>query len=168
MSSIDARKLTLTSIAVMAAAQALPSKATQFLNTGDSDASPDSLPSQFLLLRGLEPTVTEELLAKGVAKLYKSGRGSTPPPATHPKKGGAKVASTTSDSNLGAKEGSLMRVLLVRDRRTNESWRYGFAEFATVEVILPTLVSTFSAKFNLGRSSSSDQVQLPREVHNFL
>ncbi|KAI9709377.1 MAG: hypothetical protein M1812_007713 [Candelaria pacifica] len=122
-----------TSKSVMAATQSLPSKATQFMNTGDSDASPDSLPSQFLLLRGLEPTVTEELLAKGVTKLYKSGRSATPPPAAQAKKGSAKVASTTSDSNLGAKDGSLMRVLLVRDRRSNESWRYGFAEFATVE-----------------------------------
>ncbi|KAI9784027.1 MAG: hypothetical protein M1835_003681 [Candelina submexicana] len=117
----------------MAATQSLPSKATQFANNGDSDASPDSSPSQFLLLRGLEPTVTEELLAKGVTKLYKSGRNATPPPTAQPKKSSAKVASTTSDSNLGAKENSLMRVLLVRDRRTNESWRYGFAEFATVE-----------------------------------
>lgn len=46
----------------------------------------------------------------------------------------AKVASTTGDANLGAKEGSLRRVLLVRDRHTNESWRYGFAEFGTVDV----------------------------------
>ena len=45
----------------------------------------------------------------------------------------AKISSTTNDASLGAKEGSLRRVLLVRDRKTNDSWRYGFAEFNTVE-----------------------------------
>ena len=107
----------------------------QYMNSGDSDASPNGTPSQFLLIRNLEPTVTEDLLAKGVAKLYKPGRRSSPPAATVTRKNSAKVASTTGDANLGAKEGSLRRVLLVRDRRNNESWRYGFAEFATIEVV---------------------------------
>ena len=107
------------------------------MNSGDSDASPNGTPSQFLLLRGLEPTVSEDLLAKGVAKLYKPSRRSSPPAALISKKGNSKVASTTGDANLGAKEGSLRRVLLVRDRKTNESWRYGFAEFATVDVGIP-------------------------------
>lgn len=103
-------------------------------DNGASDASPDGTPSQFLLLRGLEPTVSEELLAKGVAKLYKPGRKASPNQTNSTKKGNAKVASTTGDANLGAKEGTLRRVLLVRNRKTQESWRYGFAEFATVEV----------------------------------
>ena len=106
----------------------------QYMNSGDSDALPNGAPSQFLLIRGLEPTVTEDLLAKGIAKLYKPGRRPSPPTATASKKSNAKVASTTGDANLGAKEGSLRRVLLVRDRRSNESWRYGFAEFATIDV----------------------------------
>ncbi|RDW61454.1 hypothetical protein BP5796_11346 [Coleophoma crateriformis] len=100
--------------------------------TGDSDASPDSTASQFVLLRGLEPGVTEELLAKGVSKLYKvkADPASTEPPM--PKK--TKIASTVSnDASLGAKPGSLRRVLLVRDRKSNDSWRYGFAEFNSVE-----------------------------------
>lgn len=105
-----------------------------YTNTGDSDVSPDGTPSQFLLFRGLEPTVTTQLLAKGAAKLYKSSGGSPPPHASNTKKTGAKVSSTTADSNLGAKDGSLRRVLLVKDRRTDESWRYGFVEFASVEV----------------------------------
>lgn len=54
-------------------------------------------------------------------------------------KKGAKVASTTGDANLGAKDGTLRRVLLVRDRRTDESWRFGFAEFATVEDAMAAL-----------------------------
>ncbi|KAL6237021.1 hypothetical protein BDW75DRAFT_93612 [Aspergillus navahoensis] len=98
-------------------------------NHGDNDAAPENQPSQFLLFRGLEISVTEELLAKGVAKLYRpNSEGSS----ANQKKG-AKVASTTGDSNLGAREGSIRRVLLVRDRRSNESWRYGFAEFATIQ-----------------------------------
>ncbi|EEP83019.1 conserved hypothetical protein [Uncinocarpus reesii 1704] len=105
--------------------------AQRVINTGDNDVSPDGTSSQFLLFRGLEPSVTEEILAKGIAKLYKPSSGSQAAAPTTRK--GAKVASTTGDSNLGAREGSIRRVLLVRDRRTNESWRYGFAEFATVE-----------------------------------
>jgi len=111
----------------------MPAQApSKVANSGDNDASPDNAPSQFLLFRGLEPSVTEELFAKGVAKLYKPS-SSAPLQSTSSKKG-AKVASTTGDANLGAKEGTLRRILLVRDRRTNESWRYGFAEFAMVEV----------------------------------
>lgn len=102
-------------------------------NNGDNDVAPEGSPSQFLLFRGLEPSVTEELLAKGVAKLYKPSNASGQGQANSQKKG-AKVASTTGDSNLGAREGSIRRVLLVRDRKSNESWRYGFAEFATVDV----------------------------------
>ena len=101
-------------------------------NNGDNDVAPEGSPSQFLLFRGLEPSVTEELLAKGVAKLYKPNTGGQGQ-ANNQKKG-AKVASTTGDSNLGAREGSIRRVLLVRDRKSNESWRYGFAEFTTVDV----------------------------------
>ena len=111
----------------------------QYLNSGDSDASPNGAPSQFLLIRNLEPTVSEDLLAKGVAKLYKPSRRSSPPAAASSKKNNAKVASTTGDANLGAKEGSIRRVLLIRDRRNNESWRYGFAEFATIEVTIKNL-----------------------------
>lgn len=66
------------------------------------------------------------------------------------------MASTTGDSNLGAREGSIRRVLLVRDRRSNESWGYGFAEFATVQVHNPPF--TFSrfgtdSSPSIGRSS---------------
>lgn len=102
-----------------------------FATTGDSDASPDDTASQFILLRGLEPGVNEELLAKGVSKLYKNKPTTALPDGQAVKK--TKIASTTNDASLGAKDGSLRRVLLVRDRKTNDSWRYGFAEFNTVE-----------------------------------
>jgi RNA recognition motif-containing protein len=105
---------------------------TRPANNGDNDASPDSTPSQFLLFRGLEPSVTEELFAKGVAKLNKpTDFNASATPAAARKF--AKVASTTGDANLGARDGALRRVMIVRDRRTNESWRYGFAEYATIE-----------------------------------
>ena len=116
-----------------------PLKSLDFTNTGDSDASLDGAPSQFLLIRGLEPGVTEELLAKGVAKMYKSSAQDADAGAKPPKKGNAKVASTTGDANLGAKEGSLKRVLLIRDCTSDESWRYGFAEFHSVEVACNTI-----------------------------
>lgn len=103
------------------------------MNIGDNDAAPENQPSQFLLLRGLESSVTEEVLARGVAKLYRPAAGGNEISSTNPKKGG-KIASTTGDANLGAREGSIRRVLLVRDRKSNDSWRFGFAEFANVMV----------------------------------
>jgi RNA recognition motif-containing protein len=102
-----------------------------FATTGDSDASPDDTASQFILLRGLEPGVNEELLAKGVSKLYKTKPSPSPSDSQAAKK--TKISSTTNDASLGAKDGSLRRVLLIRDRKTNDSWRFGFAEFNTVE-----------------------------------
>ncbi|KAI5852560.1 hypothetical protein DFP73DRAFT_470835 [Morchella snyderi] len=88
---------------------------THFTNDGERDMA-TSPPSQFLLFRGLEPSVTEELLAKGALKL-------TVLPGTTPEPSRA--------GPIGAKESSVKRVLLVRDRKTDESWRYGFVEFAT-------------------------------------
>lgn len=111
-----------------------PDPAPRVVNIGDNDAAPEGTPSQFILVRGLESSVTEELLAKGVAKLYKPPNNSNAQETPANPKKGTKVASTTGDSNLGARDGTIRRVLLVRDRRSNESWKYGFAEFATVEV----------------------------------
>lgn len=102
------------------------------VNVGDNDTSTDNTPSQFLLLRGLEPSVTEEVLVKGVSKLNKPSSTAAQKDEV-PGKKVAKVASTTGDANLGAREGTLRRILLVRDRRSNESWRYGFAEYASME-----------------------------------
>ena len=113
--------------------------AAKVTNTGDNDASPENTPSQFLLVRGLEGSVTEELFAKGVMKLNKPS-GSASQPTTAATKKGAKVASTTGDANLGAREGTLRRVLLIRDRRSNESWKYGFAEYASIEDAQAALV----------------------------
>ncbi len=144
-----------------------PAAKSQYMNSGDSDVSPNGAPSQFLLIRSLEPTVSEDLLAKGVAKLYKPGRKSSPPANTSSKKNSAKVASTTGDANLGAKEGSLRRILLVRDRRSNESWRYGFAEFATIDVSYRRRVPSTTANVRMkGCSSCFDSLQIIRKVHH--
>ncbi|CAG7915692.1 unnamed protein product [Penicillium olsonii] len=114
----------------MASSGLLGAPAPKVANSGDNDAAPENQPSQFLLFRGLDHSVTEQLLGKGVAKLYRPSGGNESAPNNSKK--GSKVASTTGDSNLGAREGSIRRVLLVRDRKTNDSWGYGFAEFAGV------------------------------------
>jgi hypothetical protein len=60
------------------------------------------------------------------------------------------TAPTNSTVGLGAKPGSLRRVFLMRDRKTNESWRYGFAEFATVEDALAAVTKfRASVKFTI-------------------
>ena len=143
-----------------------PAKSNQ-MDNGASDASPNGTPSQFLLLRGLEPTVTEDLLAKGVTKLYKPSRKSSPPSTTASKKGGSKVSSTTGDANLGAKKGSLRRVLLVRSRKTNESWRYGFAEFGAIEVSSSTEIRQHKLTL-AGCASCLNPLQFVREIHDIV
>ncbi|KAL2122234.1 hypothetical protein VTJ04DRAFT_2689 [Mycothermus thermophilus] len=100
--------------------------------TGETDECPQQLPSQYVVVRDLEGSVTEEVLAKGVMKLFVEN----PDPPKEAPASTNKLKSTAPVTNaavLGAKPGSLRRVFLMRDRKTNESWRYGFAEFATVE-----------------------------------
>lgn len=83
------------------------------------------------MFRGLDAAVTEVLLANGAAKLYKIADASITEAA---KKAGAKVVSTTATTNYGAPDGSIKRVFIVRDRATDDNWRYGFVEFHNVEV----------------------------------
>ncbi|KAH6628396.1 hypothetical protein F5144DRAFT_578892 [Chaetomium tenue] len=100
--------------------------------TGETDECLQQTPSQYIVIRDLEGSVTEEVLAKGVMKLFVDD----PKPAKETPTTVNKLKSTAptnSTVGLGAKSGSLRRVFLMRDRKTNESWRYGFAEFATVE-----------------------------------
>lgn len=101
-------------------------------NTGDSDVSPDNTPSQYLLFRGLESTVSEEVLAKGATKLYRANDAPTTE-ETNSFSATTKITSTSKVANAGARHRCIRRILLVRDRRTGESWRYGFVEFAAVE-----------------------------------
>ena len=100
--------------------------------TGETDQDPQQTPSQYLVVRDLAASVTEQVLAHGVMKLFldtSSGRKDNTASTNKLKS----TAPTTGTAGLGAKPGSLRRVFLMRDRRTNESWRYGFAEFATIE-----------------------------------
>lgn len=99
------------------------------LLTGETDEDPQQMPSQYLVIRNLEASVTEEVLAKGVMKLFRE-ETTKAPTGTHKLKSTAPGSNT---ANLGAKPGSLRRVFLIRNRKSNESWRYGFAEFATVD-----------------------------------
>ena len=107
------------------------------VRSGSNDAW--HAPSNILLIQGLEPTVTEEILAKGVSKLLKPIVKQSPPPDASSMKNPANILSTTGDSNLGATEGSLLRVMLIRDRMSNESWRFGFAEFSMIDVCIKNL-----------------------------
>ncbi|KAG5437901.1 hypothetical protein PCK2_000981, partial [Pneumocystis canis] len=68
------------------------------LNDGSQDVS--TTPSQFLLLRKLDPLTTEELIVKGMAKL----------------------------------QVPIVRVLLIRDRMTRQSWGFAFVEYVDVNV----------------------------------
>lgn len=75
------------------------------------DSDDKDTPSRFLLIRNLKPTLSEELLAKGLEKLY---RGSDQHPG-------------------GATPMSLRRIMVVRLRETGESMGFAFAEFYTIE-----------------------------------
>ncbi|KAI9889279.1 MAG: hypothetical protein M1814_005654 [Vezdaea aestivalis] len=105
----------------------IPRKPADFTNSGDQDVETSGTSSQYLIFRGLDPSVTESMLAKGAAKLYKSSTLETTAQKT------TKVISTTSDNYLGAKIDTIVRVLLVRDRQSDESWCFGFVEFKTAE-----------------------------------
>ncbi|KAJ5885099.1 hypothetical protein N7495_009609 [Penicillium taxi] len=96
----------------------------QMKGNGETDVSEKEV-SHVLIFRGLEASVTEEVLATAAKKLLRP----TPTPINTnvPR---SKMTSSTSDAKLGAKSGSILRVFLVRDRDSNASWRFGFAEFA--------------------------------------
>ncbi|KAK1833150.1 hypothetical protein QBC39DRAFT_346966 [Podospora conica] len=99
--------------------------------TGETDEDPQQVPSQYLVVRGLDRSVTEQVLSHGIMKLFVD---KTAEPARESTTFKLKsTAPTTGTAGLGAQPGTLRRVFLMRDRRSNESWRYGFAEFATVD-----------------------------------
>ncbi|KAK3392964.1 hypothetical protein B0H63DRAFT_456987 [Podospora didyma] len=100
--------------------------------TGESNVDPKNTPSQYIVVYPLEKNVTEDVLAMGVKKLFVDPTDQT--------KGVTNIANklkstapTNSTAGLGAKPGSLRRVFLMRDRQTDASWKYGFAEFATIQ-----------------------------------
>lgn len=78
---------------------------------GEKDVAPDETPIRFVLVRGLKESTSESVFAKGLEKLYR-----------------------TSDKDAkGATPNSLRRVMIIRNRTTNESMRFGFAEYYAIE-----------------------------------
>ena len=84
-------------------------------NPGEKDVAPDGKPVKFILVRELRESVTEELFAKGMEKLYVG------------------LGDEENDQAMGAQPNSLRRVLLIRDRRSEQSMGYGFAEYYSVD-----------------------------------
>ncbi|KAJ8107682.1 hypothetical protein ONZ43_g6656 [Nemania bipapillata] len=99
---------------------------------GHSDECPQQTPSQFLVIRGLAPSANETILAAGVKKLYMSKEDEPKQSSATP----TKLRSTAPIGNthgLGAKSGSLIRVFMVREKSSEISCNYGFAEFSTLD-----------------------------------
>ncbi|KAF7187720.1 putative RNA-binding protein C57A7.13 [Pseudocercospora fuligena] len=97
-------------------------------STGEEDISYDGTALQFLLIRGLKNTVDEALLSKGLEKLDLDDN-EPKPPAMPVVPGGPPIA--TPAAPPGATPGSLKRVFLIRDRLSEKSLSYGFAEYHT-------------------------------------
>ncbi|KAI1320433.1 hypothetical protein F5Y16DRAFT_389896 [Xylariaceae sp. FL0255] len=99
---------------------------------GQSDECPQQTPSQFVVIRGLASSANETILAAGVKKLYLSKDDELKQSSSTP----AKLKSTAPIGNtqgLGARLGSLVRVFIVREKLSDISCNYGFAEFSTLE-----------------------------------
>ncbi|KAI0476479.1 hypothetical protein GGR56DRAFT_666068 [Xylariaceae sp. FL0804] len=99
---------------------------------GKSDECPQQTPSQFLVVRGLASSVTESTLATAMKSLYISKEEEPKQTPGQP----AKLKSTApvgNTSGLGAKPGSLVRVFLIRDKSSDISCNYGFAEYLALD-----------------------------------
>ncbi|KAH9888650.1 hypothetical protein F4778DRAFT_797008 [Xylariomycetidae sp. FL2044] len=99
---------------------------------GRSDECPQQAPSPFVVIRDLASSVIETVLATGMKKLYVAKDDEPKQAAGQP----AKLKSTApvgNTSGLGAKSGSLVRVFVIRDKYSDISCNYGFAEFSTLE-----------------------------------
>ncbi|QGI65826.1 hypothetical protein CEK26_009776 [Fusarium fujikuroi] len=133
---------TRTKCKICGGPQAAP--AWQLSLTGMADAS--DVPSQILVVYPLASFVTEDMLAEDMKRLELV----KPNQVKDTSNGAPKLKSTapTGDTTgYGARPGSLHRVFLMRDAHTNESFKYGFAEFWTVED-----ASAAMAKFHKSRS----------------
>ncbi|OTA58587.1 hypothetical protein K449DRAFT_407404 [Hypoxylon sp. EC38] len=99
---------------------------------GKSDECPQQTPSQFLVIRDLPPSVTESMLASEIKRLYVTKEDEPKQSyGTHNKlKSTAPIGNT---SGLGAKPGSLVRVFIIRDKYSDISCNYGFAEFLSLD-----------------------------------
>lgn len=119
---------TRTKCKICGGPQAAP--AWQLSLTGVADAA--DVPSQILVVYPLASFVNENMLADDMKRL-ELVKPENPKDSSN---GAPKLKSTapTGDTTgYGARPGSLHRVFLMRDVNTNESFKYGFAEFWTVE-----------------------------------
>ncbi|KAI2617051.1 hypothetical protein GGR54DRAFT_607924 [Hypoxylon sp. NC1633] len=99
---------------------------------GKSDECPQQAPSQFLVIRDLASSVTETILAAELKKLYVAKADEPRQHSGTP----TKLKSTApigNTSGLGAKPGSLVRVFIIRDKFSDISCNYGFAEFSALD-----------------------------------
>ncbi|KAI1408203.1 hypothetical protein F5Y13DRAFT_111954 [Hypoxylon sp. FL1857] len=99
---------------------------------GKSDECPQQTPSQFLVIRDLPPSITESMLASETKKLYVAREDEPKQSYGTPNKLRS-TAPIGNTSGLGAKPGSLIRVFVIRDKYSDISCNYGFAEFSTLD-----------------------------------
>ncbi|KAK7393912.1 hypothetical protein QQX98_013304 [Neonectria punicea] len=112
--------------------------------TGVTDAA--NVPSQILVVYPLPPFVNEDMFTNDIKRLELEKVDN----AKDNSNGAPKLKSTapTGDtSRYGARPGSLHRVFLMRDTNTDESFKYGFVEFWTMEDAAAAV-----AKFQKSRS----------------
>ncbi|CAM1501767.1 Fc.00g037510.m01.CDS01 [Cosmosporella sp. VM-42] len=110
--------------------------------TGVTDAA--NVPSQILVVYPLAPFVTEEMFTNDIKRLELEKPNISKGNSTGPK-----LKSTAPNGNTagyGARPGSLHRTFLMRDTGNNESFKYGFAEFWTLEDAAAAM-----AKFQMAR-----------------
>ena len=86
-------------------------------NRGEKDSANDDRPNVWLLVRGLKETATEQLFAKGMEKFY----------------------SGAENSPTGATPKSIRRVLMIRDRRTDQRMGFGFVQYHTIDDAIATI-----------------------------
>lgn len=113
---------------------------------------------QVLLIRGLKPATDENLLAKGLEKLYLDNDQSTTTPSAMPMAPGMPPRQPTP---LGATHNTLKRVFLIRDRTTDKSLGYGFAEYHSVADAKAALAKAESMGSNCTISSKQIDVCHP-------
>ncbi|KAI0886114.1 uncharacterized protein GGS22DRAFT_124408 [Annulohypoxylon maeteangense] len=99
---------------------------------GKSDECPQQTPSQFLVIRDVASSVTETMLASDIKKLYVTREDEPKQSSITPNKLKS-TAPIGNTSGLGAKPGSLVRVFMIRDKYSDISCNYGFAEFSTLD-----------------------------------
>ncbi|KAG5922904.1 hypothetical protein E4U42_005159 [Claviceps africana] len=128
-----------------AAPAAAPSLEQSLTGAADVADGADAV-SQILVVHPLASFVTEDMLAKDLKLLEKTEE------AKSSANGPTKLKSTApgaDSSRYGAKPNSLHRVFLTREVNSGESFKYGFAEFWTLEDAAAAVT-----KFRMSRSFS--------------